>query len=235
MHVALLDWDNTIHRGYTIYSLANFLLERELVPVSLIQRFKELETQYSQKSITYAEYTEQTCEAFAGALAGRSYKAYKSSIAAYRPISEAALFDYAYPLFELLNKYNIQTYLISGAPFDVLETYAEPFNLKGIFAFQLETQGDVLTGRVASNYGLNKERMLNHPILLTPDVNHLVSMGDAVADIPLLDHSLIPIIAGDQPLALQSGFRSLTFTAQHWDLALLEEQIRAWTEQPHQS
>jgi len=235
MQVALLDWDNTIHRGYTIYSLANFLLEHELVSVTLIQRFKELETQYLHKNINYAEYTERTCESFAQALAGRSYKAYKDAIAAYRPISESALFEYAYPLFELLNKYSIQTYLISGAPFDVLETYAEPFNLKGIFAFQLETQGDVLTGRVACNYGLNKERMLNHPILLSPNVVHLLSMGDAVADIPLLDNSLIPIVAGDQPLALKSSSLSLTFTAQHWDLSLLEERIKAWAEQPHQS
>ncbi|GGG64803.1 HAD family hydrolase [Paenibacillus radicis (ex Gao et al. 2016)] len=226
MHIALLDWDNTLHRGYTIYGLADYLMEKGIVTRELLHHFKELEQLYLTGGISYAEYTERTCESFAQGLTGCSALLYKEAVQSYRPFNEAALYEDVHALFHLLKKHNVHTYLVSGAPFDVLNTYAEEFDLRGIFAFQLEVSGDTLTGRVSSNYGLDKERILSHPLLQAPGAVHLLSMGDAVADIPLLDHSLIPIVVGKQRLALRPDSDAIHFTGEKWNLELLEERIR---------
>ncbi|BBH23281.1 hypothetical protein Back11_46260 [Paenibacillus baekrokdamisoli] len=229
MHYALIDWDNTIHRGYTIYGLAGHLLAKGLVSPGLLHTFKELETLYQTKAITYAVYTERTCESFAQELAGRSAAEYRSAVQAFLPIDEPAIFESAYPLFDLLKKYGVAIYFVSGAPFDVLEAYAERFGIRGVFAFELEIENHILTGKVVCNYGVNKDRILHHPLFKTPHATHLLSMGDAVADIPLLNNSLLSIVVGEQHLALRDGLEVMNYTEKPWNLQWLEEKIMSWT------
>ncbi|GGI45587.1 hypothetical protein GCM10008018_12910 [Paenibacillus marchantiophytorum] len=224
-YYALIDWDNTMHRGYTIYGLADHLHAKGIVSDRLLRVFRELEMLYLANAISYSDYTERTCESFARELAGCSAAEYREAVQTFFPVDEPAIFDKAKALFQLLNKYSIYVYLVSGAPFDVLKAYAKPFGIRGIFAFELDIQHHVLTGRVACNYGLNKERILSHPLFRSPDAIHLLSMGDAVADIPLLDNSRIPIIVGDQRLALREGSEPLNYTDNSWNLQLLEERI----------
>ncbi|MBJ6362569.1 haloacid dehalogenase-like hydrolase [Paenibacillus sp. GCM10012307] len=232
MHYALIDWDNTLHRGYTIYGLADHLVEQQLVSGQLLLVFKELEHQYLAGTLPYADYTERTCASFAKALAGCSFADYVDAVRSYRPLNEAGLFPDAYRLFQLLNKYGIRTYLVSGAPLDLLETYRDQLGLRDIFAFQLKTAHGRITGQVAQNYGLNKERILRHASFQSLDSVHLLSMGDAVADIPLLNNSLIPIVVGKHDLTLRPELTPIRFTRQEWNLELVEERIRQVIEQP---
>ncbi|MBB6670394.1 HAD family hydrolase [Cohnella nanjingensis] len=220
MRYALIDWDNTIRRGYTIYGLTDYLIAHGAVPPRLLEKFEVLKIAYRAGAISYAVYTERTCEAFAAAMAGYPADDYRRRVAAYLPQNESAISPDADALFGLLRRYEVDVYLVSGAPADVLRAYAGRFGLRGVFGFELEEDGEgLLTGRVACNYGLDKARALHDPLLNVPGAVHLLGMGDADADLPLLDGARIPIVAGDGALALRFSHD------RPWDLGRLEEQL----------
>jgi len=228
---ALIDWDNTISRGYTIYRLTDYLLDEGAVPESLIREFDRLRITYRLGDLAYSVYTERTCETFAAALAGCSADAYRQAVSAFLPRNEHALIEDAEALFDLLRRYGIAVYLVSGAPSDVLRAYARRFGIRGLFGFELEESATgILTGRVVCNYGLDKERALDRPIFRDPGAIHLLSMGDADADVPLLNRARIPIVAGGSSLRLRDGADPLHFAESPWDLKRLEERIVKETE-----
>jgi phosphoserine phosphatase len=227
MLYALIDWDNTIHQGYTIYGLADHLLERGIITEQLLISFRKLEKLYWDKEISYATYTDRTCQAFAHALRGCSTTHYFAAIESYRTINKDNIYKHAQHLFQLLEKYHIHPYLVSGAPYDVLRTYTDQFGLKDIFAFQLEMNNNRITGKISCNYGFNKEQILTHSRFQGSEAIHLLTMGDAVADIPLLNNSLIPIVVGKEELALRVGHKKIHFTHdEKWNLQLLEARIK---------
>ncbi|SFB49770.1 Phosphoserine phosphatase [Cohnella sp. OV330] len=223
MRYALLDWDNTIHRGYTIYGLTDHLAEKGIVADDIHPILERIKEAYRLQEISYADYTLRTCEAFAEALAGCSLEAYRAAVASFALEDERHLFDEAAALFALLRRYRIEVYLVSGAPAEVLRVYAERLGFSGLFGFELEEQDGMLTGRVACNYGVDKARVLRMPAFQAPSSVHALSMGDAVADIPLLDHSEVSIVVGDGKLALREDARPLRFGDGGWDIRELEE------------
>ncbi|WP_158629973.1 HAD family phosphatase [Cohnella sp. AR92] len=225
MRYALIDWDNTLHRGYTIYGLTDHLLKEGLAGEAILAEFERLRESYKAKEIAYAEYTIRTCEAFAAALEGVPSVDYRACVSTFVPADEPFLFEDVIPVLELLHRYEIEIYLVSGAPAEVLRAYGERLGIKGIFAFELEEREGRLTGRVECNYGAEKERILRHPLFRAPGAIHAVSMGDAVADVPLLDNSLVPIIVGGGGLELRAGSAPLRFFDREWDLAGLERRL----------
>jgi len=52
-----------------------------------------------------------------------------------------------------------------------------------------------------------------------------LSMGDADADIPLLNRARIPIVVGGSSVRLRDGADPLHFAESLWDLKRLEERI----------
>ncbi|MBB3114614.1 phosphoserine phosphatase [Paenibacillus phyllosphaerae] len=222
MRVALIDWDNTTHQGYTIYGLADHLLSEGIVSIQLLHKFEQLKAAYAVGQISYYDYTEQTCAAFADQLAGTPLPRYQEAIRSFLPKNERALFPKVDALFEMLHRYDIAVYLVSGAPYDVLNCYRARFGIQGIFGFKLGKANGMLTGNVASNYGINKQSVLRQPWFNRPDNVHLISIGDAIADIPLLNNAIIPIIVGHEQLALRHPAQALRFSDVHWDLEQLE-------------
>ncbi|MDI4649088.1 HAD family hydrolase [Cohnella hashimotonis] len=225
MRYALLDWDNTIHRGYTIYGLTDHLVEKGIVADGIHPILERIKEAYRLQEISYADYTLQTCETFAEALAGCSLEAYRACVASFVSENARHLFNETEPLFALLRRYQIEVYLVSGAPAEVLRVYAERFGFSGLFGFELEERDGRLTGQVACNYGVDKARVLQLPTFQAPGAVHVLSMGDAVADIPLLDHSRFAVIVGEGRLVLRDGVRVLRFWGEKWDLTLLERKL----------
>lgn len=227
MRYALIDWDNTIHRGYTIYGLADHLVAEGLVDERVRSAFMRLRSAYKTEAIDYADYTIQTCEAFAAALEGRSLEAYRTCVAAYVHAGKPGLFEDAPALFELLHRYRIGVYLVSGAPAELLRAYRDRLGISDIFAFELEEREGLLTGKVACNYGVDKGRVLRNPLFLAPENVHVLSMGDAVADVPLLDNGIVPIIVGENALGVRPEAEPLRFLNEEWDLEELERRLAA--------
>ncbi|WP_138754517.1 HAD family hydrolase [Paenibacillus sinopodophylli] len=227
MRYALIDWDNTIHQGYTIYGLTDYLVKQGLVNETLTETFEQLKLAYHAEQITYADYTLQTCEAFANALAGCELERYRTCVSSYLTVNETSLFPDASLLFKLLKQLEIDVYLVSGAPAEVLRDYAAKFEIKGIYGFELAEQDGRLTGQVASNYGVDKDRVLLLPPFQASASLHLLSAGDAVADIPLLENARVPIIVGEGRFTLKESISPLRFSKQTWDLDQLEQRLRA--------
>ncbi|MFD2329086.1 HAD family hydrolase [Cohnella sp. GCM10020058] len=225
MRYALLDWDNTIHRGYTIYGLTDHLVEKGIVAYGIHPILERIKEAYRLQEISYADYTLQTCETFAEALAGCSLEAYRAGVASFVSENARHLFDEAEPLFTLLRRYQIEVYLVSGAPAEVLRAYAERFGFSGLFGFELEERDGTLTGKVACNYGVDKARVLQLPTFQAPGAVHVLSMGDAVADVPLLDHGRVAVIVGEGRLALRMGARALRFGEKDWNLETMEKHL----------
>ncbi|MHA7966977.1 haloacid dehalogenase-like hydrolase [Paenibacillus sp. CAU 1782] len=137
------------------------------------------------------------------------------------------LFADAALLFKRLRQMEIEVFLVSGAPAEVLRGYVEKLGIKGIYGFELEEREGRLTGGVACNYGVDKDRALLLPPFQASACIHLHSMGDAVADIPLLENARVPVIVGENRLKLREGLKPLRFASQPWDLDQLEHRLVA--------
>ena len=68
---ALFDWDNTIRRGYTLYSWVEYLHQCNITSIHLQKKLEILKQQYIKSEITHDQYANKACAEYAKDLAGK--------------------------------------------------------------------------------------------------------------------------------------------------------------------
>lgn len=185
MRYALFDWDNTIRKGYTLFSWMDYLLSVNVISRSTQSHMKIIQNEYAQGIISHDQYAEKACEAYAAAMQGVSVDLRDDYIRKYMELDKKAIFPFAESLFTYLYNCNIKTIVISGAPSCIIEEYADRFHLYGILAFCEQSCGGFLTGRVSYNFGTNKDKTL-YMVQNRMGGWPLFSFGDSSSDVPLL-------------------------------------------------
>ena len=194
---ALFDWDNTIRRGYTLYSWVEYLHQCNITSIHLQKKLEILKQQYIKSEITHDQYANKACAEYAKDLAGKKVNEIRQLMDVYIKRDRKSLFPEMCKLLKELSKRDIDIIVISGAPFRILEQYKQEFNLKKIYAFQEEIAKGKFTGKVASNYGFDKSKKVQE-LIEQYGTNPYLAFGDSQSDIPLLDNSDYPICVGDR-------------------------------------
>ena len=188
MAYAVFDWDNTIRKGFTLFSWMDFLYSEEILDTKVRIAISGVQDQYMRKQINHDEYAKKACEIYSYSMKGVSEEIRDSLIKNYIQYDRQSLMPFSEALFEYMNSYNIKPIIISGAPQYILEEYKNLLGLGSIYAFSEQYNKGLCTGDVAYNYGINKGKTIEklYEIFGTKP---LVGFGDSYSDIPLFNMS----------------------------------------------
>lgn len=183
---ALFDWDNTVRKGFTLFTWIDYLCDNNIISNDLRSEMNYIKTMYKKKRITHDQYAELACSLFAKKLAGTPTSALTQAIEKYIIQDKAFLINNISSIFDILFKKNIDVIILSGAPELILQQYQEDFHIKQIYAFKEDEISGVYSGKVSYNYGFDKQRTVNM-LCKKYEANPLIAFGDSESDVPMLD------------------------------------------------
>ena len=64
MAYAVFDWDNTIRKGFTLFSWMDFLYSEEILDTKVRITISGVQDQYMRKQINHDEYAKKACEIY---------------------------------------------------------------------------------------------------------------------------------------------------------------------------
>ena len=189
MKYAVLDWDNTIRKKFTLFSWMDFLYENEVINKNLVSQDIEFtQSQYALKEISHDDYARIACEIYAKAMSGIRKKDYDTLLHRYIEKDRKDIFVFSKSIFDYLYKSKIAPIIISGAPTNILNQYIDEFNIYKIYAFSEAFKKGICTGAVKYNYGVNKRKTLER-LIRSYGYKPCIAFGDSSSDIPLFDLS----------------------------------------------
>lgn len=193
---ALFDWDNTVRKGYTLFSWVDYLISHGILDEKLHKRINQIDQDYRNSLITHDKYAEIACSEYAKALKGIPVKTINDSANSYHTLDKSFLFHNIHKLFALLSVSKIDIIIISGAPTMVLNTYKQDLCITEIFGFSEETIGNCFSGKVKNNYGYNKSDIVQQ-LITKYHTNPVFAFGDSESDIPMLEKAKYSFCIGD--------------------------------------
>ncbi|MEY8395133.1 HAD-IB family phosphatase [Lachnospiraceae bacterium 45-P1] len=184
VYYALLDWDNTLRKGFTITSWTEYLCAQNAIEGDTYSRImKQFELHCSQK-ISYAQLASTTTEIYARALTGIKLCTVEKLACSFLQ-EDDAVFPFVNKLFCFFKRNQIDTIIVSGAPQIVLLQYAKQFGIDEIHGMDIEISDGRYTGEVTQDYGAEKAQIVKE-ICNNRNSAPLIAFGDSDADMPLL-------------------------------------------------
>lgn len=156
MDYALLDWDNTLRKGYTLFTWMDYLIDIGIVESVVRQEVDYYIEEYKKEKISHDQLAKNACDVFAKSIKGMKKSILERQIKDYMCEDSTKLYGFTQEIFDVLNEYKILPIIVSGAPSDILERYHMKFNIYKIYGFVAEVKNDIFSGKVSYNYGYNK-------------------------------------------------------------------------------
>lgn len=189
--VAVLDWDNSLHLGFTMGPWMH-ALERHARDAATADRFDRALADHEAGRLAYDAFALLAEELYTALMDGRM-AADVEAVAAYLvPID--ALRPGTPELIAALLARDIQPILISGAPIEVLRAHAAVLGIApgDVTGWTLERDGGRYLGRLASGNtarGGSKAHIVARVVDAGAEV--VLGVGDSEADRPLVDAARI--------------------------------------------
>lgn len=188
MAYAVFDWDNTLRKGFTLFSWMDFLYKKRLLDTEVRRDISNVQNQYMDRQINHDEYAKKACEIYSSAMKGVSKEIRGRLVKNFIEYDKHNFMPFTQDLFEYINSHNIRPVIISGAPQYILEEYKDILGFTDIFAFSEEYDHGLCTGSVAYNYGVDKKKTIEKLCEMF-GMKPLVGFGDSYSDIPLFKMS----------------------------------------------
>jgi phosphoserine phosphatase len=189
--VAVLDWDNSLHLGFTMGPWMH-ALARDAAETAVADRFDRALADYEAGQMAYDAFALLAEEFYTGLMDGRL-------VADVEAVAEGlVLVDPLRPgtpeLLAALHATGIHPVLISGAPIEVLRAHAAAHGIApdDVTGWTLERDGDRYVGHLA---GGNTARGGSKAQIVAGLVAHgaevVLGVGDSPADAPLVEAARI--------------------------------------------
>lgn len=181
---ALLDWDNTLRKGFTIISWTKYLCDKKAIREETYGKLLRQFELHKAKKISYEQLATSTTESYAQALIGVDLH-FIENLARSFCMEDKDVFLYTNKLFDLFKGRGIDAVIISGSPQIVLLQYAKCFGFSEIYGMDVEVVDGKYTGKVKQDFGAEKN-------LIVSEICHnrksmpLIAFGDSISDKPLL-------------------------------------------------
>lgn len=206
--IALLDWDNTLHDGWTLIRWCEFLGQEGLIPGGneVAEKLTELLADYPN-GLNYDELAAQTAELYAYAI--RSAAPDEIRQAARRFVADSRRFRphrWVDPFLRGLRDYGIAPIIVSGAPAEVLAAWAMTrkdivaacFGLEAPNATSAALSNDfvaaITPGPVNPATAEGKQQLVDQFVRMRRRV--VLGVGDSVSDLPLWERAEAAIYVG---------------------------------------
>jgi len=196
--IALLDWDNTLHDGWTLIRWCEFLGQEGLIlnGAEVAAKLTELLADYPN-GLSYDELAAQTAELYAHAIRPASPSEIRE--AARRFVADSRRFRphrWVDPFLRGLRDYGIAPIIVSGAPAEVLAAWAATrkdvvaacFGLEAPNATSAALSNEFLAaitpGLVNPATAEGKQQLVDQLVRTRRRI--VLGVGDSVSDIPLM-------------------------------------------------
>lgn len=196
LNLALLDWDNCLRRGFTLYDWAFYLARHDQFDRSDAGRLRQLLQLYSKGEIGYEELSHIGPETYARGMSGTAVFDVQN-LAARFVAEDRAVFPFALPLVRTLIERDLETIVISGAPTELLQQYQQQFNWSRVYGIEISQENRRYSNSLLQNPATpSGKRELADTVSANRDV--AVGLGDSISDLPLLDLASCRIVV-DNP------------------------------------
>ena len=187
MKYALLDWDNTLRKGYSIFSWCNFLIEKAIIDETSLHKINSIKQNYENGLISHDDFAKTACEIFVNYLQGISVKMIAELEKEFIGIFKKDLFSFSEGILNCLENNDYKIIIVSGAPKSLIkQCVAENKNIE-VFGLEFEENNNKYTGLVKTNYGFNKSEIVD--LLIAKYGKPSIAFGDSSSDIYMLSEA----------------------------------------------
>lgn len=187
MKYALLDWDNTLRKGYSIFSWCNFLVEKAIIDKTSLYRINLIKQKYEQRLISHDDFAKNACEIFVNYLQGISVNKIAALEKEFIDIFKKDVFSFSKGILNCLENNNYKIIIVSGAPKSLIRQCVADNKNVIVFGLEFEKNNNKYTGLVKRNYGFNKNEIVD--LLIAKYGKPSIAFGDSSSDVYMLNES----------------------------------------------
>ncbi|HEX7275910.1 MAG TPA: haloacid dehalogenase-like hydrolase [Acidimicrobiales bacterium] len=200
--VAVLDWDNTLHDGWTLEPWVRFLVDRGQAPVSLAVEGEQLTRDYLEGRLDgHSDLAHRANTLYAAAAAGWATADVAALVGPYLDqVDRALVFGFVPALLQWLVERGIEPVVVTGAPTELVAGYVEPAGGR-VVGLALVEDGGRFTGAVRRNPGTGEEKARAVAELRDEGYDVVLGAGDSESDLPLLEAGRHQLVVGNPGLA----------------------------------
>ena len=197
--VALLDWDNSLHRGLTLRTWTPYLGERDLVPGDIVDAIEERYAAYDQGDLPYRRVATEAPELYARGLEGVRRAELRAHARSYVERDAREVFPFSRVLLQSLLEREIESLVISGSPIETLALHQEPLRISRLWGITVAVRDGVYTGQLELNPA---EQTAKEEVISTSlrTARVMLAIGDSEADIPMLEAAEARIVVDNDDL-----------------------------------
>ena len=208
--IALIDWDGTVRKDFTIRSWSSYLHDKGLLSNYAVSAIEEQFRSYDIGKISHDILAENSANIFAKSLRGIHEKLIKGWIQEFIRRDNSSLLKRSLKLLQALYNRGIKLYVVSGAPREILLGYGKELSIYAIYGLDMEIKKGKYTGEVNFNPGLstNKKKVVEM-IMQAPHRRIVAAIGNSDSDMPLFDAAPVCVWIGEASINANKTFMQL--------------------------
>jgi phosphoserine phosphatase len=203
--IALLDWDGTLRRGFTIADWCKHLCGRGLFRIGLLERLDTQFEAYSTGNMSHDELAAASAEIVTSGLCGLSVEEVAAATKSFIHTDQGSIFRFGIDALTNLAQLGYSAYLVSGAPGSVVKSYTFPVDLPlGFHCLEFISDGGIYTGNLALNPGISsiKKTIVNDIMSHIETAHFVFAIGNSESDLPLFKYADVGLIIDKRDLAV---------------------------------
>jgi len=210
--IALVDWDGTIRKDFTIKPWVRHLMHARLLSSKVNDQLERLFLSYYENMISHDDLARLSATVYAHSLSGRSRRLIARHAHRFLISDPNQLFGFSMKLLSTLREQGIAVIVISGAPMEILQLYRRSLGVEAVHGLDIESKNGLYTGNVLRNPGIlmEKEEVVQQ-ILGQYNARVVMAMGNSPSDSPLFQAAPVNVIVNNT--SLRTGKREFHITA----------------------
>lgn len=182
---ALLDWDNTLRKGFTIQAWMEYLHVRQIISDEYYVDFLHQFELYDKKTLEYNQLSDNTTSIYVKAIEGKDVLDIESAGRDFC-VQDNGIFPYVGRLFHDFRINRIEVIVISGTPQMLLEHYSKLLGIDEVYGLVVGVKEGCYTDIIERDYGACKSEIVDK-ICVAKGEKPIFAMGDSMADEPLIN------------------------------------------------
>lgn len=126
--LALLDWDNTLRRGFTAVDWIRFLRDKHLVPTDSVTAMETALTAFMTGQSSYRAFAMRAARIVSHAYRGLDVRRVSAAAGQFAE-EQPSLFPWTQPLVEAIRRRDWKPIVVSGAPQEPLQAMLQPLGV----------------------------------------------------------------------------------------------------------
>lgn len=208
---ALLDWDNTLHKGFTIVNWMKYLCEKQIIKQKHYDELLEQMKLYGGDKISYGQLNDKVALIYAKSLIGISVPVIKNAAHDFC-LRDKDIYSFTRNMVRILKENRIEILIISGSPQMLLLEYSKLLGVDAVYGLIIERKEGYYTGNIKRNYGAEKSKIVQE-ISATKGIGPIFALGDSEADAPMIKSAKYGCFVNNQTGSITYNNKLIGFTS----------------------